>query len=155
MKRAILGMALVAGCGGPFDAEAYLAAEAWREIPAPLHAEEAKAAVTSFYGTVGTPDVHWYGGAGLTGCPDPGVVGWAVTGSSPPHCVGGQQIDRVIIVADAPEWMLLHDTSLAHELAHMRSWEATGDSDGGHRSHYYAPGGEVDQANDMLARLGY
>jgi hypothetical protein len=170
MKATVYGhlitmSALLAGCGvsapelidpssptsPPVD---HLGLEAWREIPPPPHSDQATAVVTAFYGTVGTPDIHWYGGDGLTGC-DPGAVGWVITGSTPPRCVGGLELEGSVLVADAPDWMLLHDTGLAHELAHMRNWEVTGDDDVGHQSHWFVPGGEVQQATALLAEMGY
>lgn len=130
----------------------WLEVEAWREVPAQDGAGLAISVAKSFLGITGAPDVHWYGGIGLD-CGDPNVIGWIETGSNPPHCVGGKENLGLILVATDPR-LRISAGSLAHELGHMRAGEVTGNEDPDHLTHWFAHGGEVDQANAILAEMG-
>jgi hypothetical protein len=160
MRTAVLlAVVAAAGCGRPLEVDMSKVA------PAPEHAAEAVSAVTAMYRTPAPPTVY-----GTNTGPGPTLYFYA----GEPECDGGfeeygdcydgatSDDGGTVIVRIPPEGVTLGedtdgidgDASLPHELAHLTAIQLGNGPDNEHRSHWFAPGGEVAQATAMLVDLG-
>jgi hypothetical protein len=108
------------------------------------------------YGS-GHADVHWYGNKldcvdhgnpAKAYCDGPdGKGGVCFMSDNGFGCTAGESFDDLVLVSTM-NGVALHETGLAHELAHVR-WD-----DPDHTGHAFAAGGELEQATAMLAGLG-
>ncbi len=103
-----------------------------------------------------TPPVYWYGGAILTCDNGRGIdIGEG-------QCEWGVYVDGAAIVV-APPGALIGDplgsapptSALAHEMGHAASDQRGEGVDYDHAGHFFAPGGEVEQATAMLQARGW
>src|SRR6187549_3475298 len=96
--------------------------DTWREVAAPPRAQEAVDVAVATMGIKGTPEIHWYGGAGLDA--DCGGVAWHPA-DAPEICVGGEERDGVLAIA-YPDGVSVASTQFIHELGHMLAEELYG-----------------------------
>lgn len=120
-------------------------------IEPPAGADEATAALVAFYGLNPAPKVYWYGGEDLD-CEE----GSAFVDSEGDCVQGVTRHDEFTIISNywALEYGLISDTALPHELGHSASWQRGEGGDRSHTGHFFAPGGEVEQAYNMLTEMG-
>lgn len=134
--RAVLLLAFLVGCYLPPGA------------PDPQPGEaEAVAAAMGFYGSDARPKVFWAEGADLD-CivPSNGKRGF----STPEGCLEGWTWNPLYVTAALRPGDRLCDTALAHELAHnvlLRHFVVDRHH---HRAEWWAAGGRVDQAIELL-----
>lgn len=140
MKALLILVALAAGCGMQVDQG--------KVVEPPEHAEAAVQALTAFYGMDRAPTVIWYG-KGLDcvdhvnrpWCGDGGIC-WESDNRA--GCTEGETEDRVSLVSTMSGTVPLHETPLAHEIAHQYLGPD-------HTDAFYD---KVDEATGMLALLG-
>jgi hypothetical protein len=135
---------LAAGCGSPPSVEIDPA-----KVMSPLaHSDDAAAALVEFYGLSPAPEVYWYS----PDCHD----GHGFTDAAG-LCVQGETYGQGDVVL-SPYWPLasglISDSAMAHEFAHVASIQRGEGRDTNHQGHFFAPGGELDQAYDMLVSKG-
>lgn len=129
MKRAMLVLVLLAGCGyreevATLPDETVFLQRLWSGI---------------FDGPGGVPRVQWEEGDRLD--PECGGKGWLAGDGI--HCVDGATFfPGLVLVARWPGGQLWQ-LSLAHELAHARDLAWGSDGDPGHQSAAFQPGGDV------------
>lgn len=147
--RTILGGFLVAAlaAGG---CSRLITVDPSRVVEPPPGATAATAVVEAFYGLRARPQIYWYE---ATNCPDdPGATGIVLDYGK---CVSGTQDSEhdndVIILALFPA-LKIHEMALAHELGHRASHERGEGGDSDHVGHFFAPGGDVEQANAIVAQ---
>lgn len=129
-------------------------------VDAPTGADQALTIVLESYGLRADqrPTVLWYGGAALNcvdqakpWCGDGGICWRSDNGAG---CTAGEELDDGILLVSTFGGAALHDTPLAHEVAHFAS-EARGEGkDPGHTGHFFANGGELDIATAVLIADG-
>jgi len=126
-------------------------------VDPPPNADVAAQAVFQSYGMKSMPIVYWYGPEHLN-CA--GGYGWI---SQTGDCVSGEQEDGVVIlplwdgmrfsvpaVGGFPAWV----ADLPHEFAHEASDQLGEGGCADHNCHWFAHGGEGEQATAALALLG-
>lgn len=143
---------LLAGCG-PNWAGGWSADESKLVAPPP-HASEAVQAIEGLYDMGFSPTIYWYG-RGLT-CKDGRGLG------TEDNCRFGEESDGYAIVAAPPNtllgdplWSDPPESPLAHEMAHAASEQHGEGGDPDHAGHFFAAGGEVEQATAMLQAHGW
>ena len=115
---------------------------------------EAYSLLVEFYGLTTAPEVYWYGGAALDCGDGHAFVDKAETG----ECVHGvTYFYREIVLSNywPMQSGLVGDGPMQHEMAHLAAYQhgvLAGDPD--HTSHWFAPGGELDHAYDLLVSKG-
>jgi len=153
MGRGTLGIAaaalmtLAGGCGDPHDP-----VDMAKVVEPPPRFIEARDLLVQFYGLTETPDVYWYGRVGLDcheGRAFTTAEGWCVQGIT--------YFYRESILSNywPSQSGLVGDGAMQHEFAHIAAYQhgiLAGDPD--HDSHWFQPGGELDQAYDLLVANG-
>jgi hypothetical protein len=150
MTRAVLALALVAGCARtlPYSRE-----------PLPCQAQAVDLVWRQAYGrTDRPPDVWWVpreaqtcgrvAANGARGFPGPVMVDGGMVSGCAGASAGGEALVNLVWYGSWPQ------TGLAHELAHVSQARAGLPPDYAHASPAFGPGGAVERANAQLAAMG-
>lgn len=150
MRSAVVLAALLSGCGG------LVVHHEWVVDPPP-NADVAMQAVFQVYGMKQMPTVYWYGAEFMNCAGGYGYIDQTGT------CVSGDQDGDVVILpyytgmtfsVPVPGSSTPTVSDMPHEFAHLASDQRGEDGCSDHRCHWFAPGGEGEQATGALALLG-
>ena len=142
MRTAILLAVLLGGCGLRVD-------QGKVAVPPPERSDEAIAALVKTYGMTDAPTVFWYGKR-LTcvsqamadrGCD---VAGRCWLSDNGAGCTEGETQDGVSLVSTRGGGVPIHETPLAHEVAHQIFGDA-------HTDYFFS---RVDEGTAALEALG-